>query len=475
MKTLIDYLNYKIISIIFSTLLLVPSIFYLVVNKSLMNLSVTYNLFYLPYIEKGETFRFITGILYFVIFIIIAYSYYKLLKDRKKYFKSKNGMIAFVIITSLIYTCILPMTSSDVFYYMATGHIEAKYDVNPYYTTVQDIIDNNDVEKDNIIQKSPTVWRETLVVYGPLNAKVNMILSKIAGDNINISLFVFKLFNLIIHLINMYLIYIITNKKKVFALIYGINPFVLFELLSNVHNESLMILFMLCAMYFLIKKKRLIPSIIMLALATTVKYIAILIVPFVVIYFLKDKKVSQRIIISICMAIIYTLTIVTTYLICYGNIEILLNMFNQQDKISQSIYIALVVVMNVKTALIVAKVVLLIFAIIYMIIVMKLLFSTKISKIKVVNTYTLILLTFLFIVLTNFKTWYLLWLIPSIFLQRGKVANCMIDLGIASQLANIIFFAYSEAYVYGVQFLFLLFGFTAILQIYRYKTIEKST
>ena len=122
-----------------------------------------------------------------------------------------------------------------------------------------------------------------------------MILSKIAGDNINISLFVFKLFNLIIHLINMYLIYIITNKKKVFALIYGINPFVLFELLSNVHNESLMILFMLCAMYFLIKKKRLIPSIIMLALATTVKYIAILIVPFVVIYFLKDKKVSRQI------------------------------------------------------------------------------------------------------------------------------------------------------------------------------------
>ena len=475
MKKLIDYLNYKIIFIIFSTLLLVPSIFYLVVNKSLMNLSVTYNLFYLPYIEKGETFRFITGILYFVIFIIIAYSYYKLLKDRKKYFKSKNGMIAFVIITSLIYTCILPMTSSDVFYYMATGHIEAKYDVNPYYTTVQDIIDNNDVEKDNIIQKSPTVWRETLVVYGPLNAKVNMILSTIAGDNINISLFVFKLFNLIIHLINMYLIYIITNKKKVFALIYGINPFVLFELLSNVHNESLMILFMLCAMYFLIKKKRLIPSIIMLALATTVKYIAILIVPFVVIYFLKDKKVSQRIIISICMAIIYTLTIVTTYLICYGNIEILLNMFNQQDKISQSIYIALVVVMNVKTALIVAKVVLLIFAIMYMIIVIKLLFSPKISKIKTVNTYTLIMLTFLFIVLTNFKTWYLLWLIPSIFLQRGKVANFMIDLGIASQLANIIFFAYSEAYVYGVQFLFLLFGFTAILQIYRYKTIEKST
>ena len=52
MKKLIDYLNYKIIFIIFSTLLLVPSIFYLVVNKSLMNLSVTYNLFYLPYIEN---------------------------------------------------------------------------------------------------------------------------------------------------------------------------------------------------------------------------------------------------------------------------------------------------------------------------------------------------------------------------------------------------------------------------------------
>ena len=57
MKKLIDYLNYKIIFIIFSTLLLVPSIFYLVVNKSLMNLSVTYNLFYLPYNESNHEWR----------------------------------------------------------------------------------------------------------------------------------------------------------------------------------------------------------------------------------------------------------------------------------------------------------------------------------------------------------------------------------------------------------------------------------
>ena len=67
------------------------------------------------------------------------------------------------------------------------------------------------------------------------------------------ALAIFKGTNLIVHLINCLLVWKITHKKK-FVLIYGANPAILFEALSNVHNDIFIVLFIFFAVYFVTKK-----------------------------------------------------------------------------------------------------------------------------------------------------------------------------------------------------------------------------
>jgi uncharacterized membrane protein len=56
-------------------------------------------------------------------------------------------------------------------------------------------------------------------------------------------------------------------------LIYGANPTILFEALSNVHNDIFIVLFILLAIYFVTKKKNLMLSVAFIAMATAITVI----------------------------------------------------------------------------------------------------------------------------------------------------------------------------------------------------------
>ena len=97
--------------------------------------------------------------------------------------------------------------------------------------------------------KVANCWRYETVVYGPLWTLICKLLTSISFGNIDVALAIFKGTNLIVHLINCLLIWKITHKKK-FVLIYGTNPAILFEALSNVHNDIFIVLFILLAIQF---------------------------------------------------------------------------------------------------------------------------------------------------------------------------------------------------------------------------------
>ena len=103
----------------------------------------------------------------------------------------------------------------------------------------------------------------------------------------------FKLLNLMVHIFNCYMIYKISHKK-IFSIIYGLNPFVLIEALSNVHNDIFVIAFILLATYFLIRKKNLFVATLFLSLATAIKYFAILLLPITIIYYFRKEKPQTR-------------------------------------------------------------------------------------------------------------------------------------------------------------------------------------
>ena len=118
-----------------------------------------------------------------------------------------------------------------------------------YYNENGDNIDDEILE-----QGANNLWAPTTVVYGPIAQIIFRMCSAISLKNIDICILVFKTLNLIVHLLNCYLIYKITRKNK-FVLIYGLNPFILLEFIANVHNDIIIIFFVLMTLYFLIKKK----------------------------------------------------------------------------------------------------------------------------------------------------------------------------------------------------------------------------
>ena len=67
-------------------------------------------------------------------------------------------------------------------------------------------------------------------------------------------------------------------------LLYGLNPLILIELLSNVHNDIYLILFLLLALYFLVRKKNILLTTVFLAFSMAIKFSTILIVPFILLY-----------------------------------------------------------------------------------------------------------------------------------------------------------------------------------------------
>ena len=135
--------------------------------------------------------------------------------------------------------------------------------------------------------------------------------------NITVALFIFKFTNLLIHIINTYLFYRISGKKK-FAVLYGLNPFILIEAIANVHNDIIILFFVLISLYFLLKRKNLLLSIIALALATGVKYFTILLLPVVILYhFRTEKRLSVRFLRCIEYGVIFLVIFALEYILYF--------------------------------------------------------------------------------------------------------------------------------------------------------------
>ena len=240
----------KIIFLTFSIIFICPSFLYIIKNKTVFG----YNNYYNFFINDGS-YKIFSTILYLIIFLCMTIVYILFIKKSNE-FKNIKKFILYVAGISIIFVFMMPWTSSDIFYYMGVGELDSKYKQNPYYVTVRDYYEENKENIDDEILEdgAKNVWSGTVVVYGPIAQIIFKILTIISVKNINLCIFLFKLFNLIVHLTNCYLIYIITKKLKL-SVIYGLNPFIFIEFIGNVHNDIIMVLFLLLASYFLIKKK----------------------------------------------------------------------------------------------------------------------------------------------------------------------------------------------------------------------------
>ena len=368
----------------------------------------------------------------------------------------------------------IPWTSSDIFYYMGVGELDSQYGQNPYYITIEQYYseNSNKINDEIMEQAKDNFWANTTVVYGPISQIIFKLCTKISNKNINICIITFKFINILIHLLNCYLIYKISNKK-IFSVIYGLNPSILLEFIGNMHNDTILVAFILLAIYFIYKKNNLKISILFLALSTGMKYFSILLLPFFIIYYYRDnKKITYRFIKCIQYGIIFLGLILLEYLFYFQDYTVLIGIITQTSKYSKSIYSA-ILLKNKEIVVELRYIVLYVFYLYYIKVFTEIIFEKNIKWRNVIKKCNNILV-FSMLLLTTFQQWYLIWLFTIIMWQNNKKINRLLSITIITELANAIYMYKSEWYIYDGIFvmtiicLFILNIFTQkILQNFR--------
>lgn len=443
----------KILYVIAAFAFALPSYIYLIKNKSVYNLDIDYS-FLINNEEKVKQTLIYVGI---IIFIVILY--FLILKFRKKLFKNIKSVLIFITIISLIFIFTVPMFSFDIFYYMGIGRLNSEYGQNPYYISMQEFVENNEninLDFDTILYRGYTnAWASETVVYGPIWTMICALLSKITFGNVDLCLLVFKLVNILVHIVNCYLIYKI-SKKKLFTLIYGLNPFILIQTIVDVHNDIFMVLFILLSLYALLKKKNIWLAVLFLAIATCIKYFAVLLLPFVIIYHFRKEKTSVKILKCIQYGLLLLMIILIPYMFYIRDLSVFSGMITQQSKYSKSIGVIIFKYFPGQQKII--KDLLYFFIYCFAIKNMLLLLKPKIKIRKELNHLFYFVFIFLFVLITNFQPWYILWLFPLVMWQKPKFIRLMIQISVIVLFDYIIFMIYEDSWQIGANFALILLG-----------------
>lgn len=444
----------KTVFIILCISMAVPSIKYYIENGTIFKFDTYYRFLF------DDTEIKIQTIYYFCILLLMSITYGVIIKKRKILFKSFKNIMIFTTIVSIIFIVVIPFFSSDIFYYLGIGRLDGKYEQNPYYTTIKEFVENsnNNLENDTVLMQGYyNYWSDSTVVYGPIWTFICRLVALLSFGNIDIGLIAFKILNVIIHLVNCYLLYKI-SKKKIFTLLYGINPFILIEAISHVHNDIFIIFFTLLSFYFLLKRKNLILSILFIALATAIKYFSILLLPFIIIYYFRTEKPKIRLIKCLEYGLLFITFLACCYMLYIKNIDVFKGLITQNQKITKGIYVILIdyfkdipnFIENTKVIFLTS------FIIIYFFICIALLNKKDIRFRNEMKTLNLIVLSFLFLLITNFQPWYIMWVFPFLIWQKSDIIKTMIGMSIMSQLSNCIIIMYEENWHYGTPFIFTL-------------------
>ena len=120
-----------IIFFIASVIFAIPSIIYLVKNKTIYGFYYVWTYFFK--FPENQTEMLNNALIFFLIMTILFLAYIMIAKKHKKINAKK--IFIMVILASVIFGVIIPYTSTDVYSYIANGWSSAHYRENPYYTS----------------------------------------------------------------------------------------------------------------------------------------------------------------------------------------------------------------------------------------------------------------------------------------------------------------------------------------------------
>ena len=258
--------------------------------------------------------------------------------------------------------------------------------------------------------------------------------------------------NLIAYLITVYLVYRLSKKKKL-TVAYAFNPLVLLEVLVNVHNDIFVVLFAFLGILFIKEAEKyrekfwmseltFICGLIFFAMSACIKYITIVLLPFVILYRLRNEKWFKKIIIGIAYLFVFFAIFFVMHIPYFDNpLNAFTGALSQTGKLKDSIYLIIAMITEQDNNVVSICYSIGFFVLLYIFIIKILMqcFRKKEFKDMMENSYT-VLFALIFLGLTNLTSWYLLWLFIPVFWTTGKKLKNFIWIGFLYELTYMMFY-----------------------------------
>jgi len=187
--------------------------------------------------------------LHIVCFAYLFFVYALALWQWRRHQVSARAVAGAALIATILAGAMLPVDSSDVLEYIGFGRIVAVYHTDPYVHTYSEFSDDF---------SNSVTWDDPMP-YGPVVLPVFALAGLVSTRNVLAAVAALKLVWGLVHLLNTWLVYQLARRLRTFpeaaAALFALNPLILVELLGNAHNDGLLIMCGLAALWALLAER----------------------------------------------------------------------------------------------------------------------------------------------------------------------------------------------------------------------------
>jgi alpha-1,6-mannosyltransferase len=358
--------------------------------------------------------------------LTLGWLYWLAFKSIKPCLRETDGSRLFQLsgLITVVYLLGVPWLSPDVFVYIGTGWLEAKYGLNPYYHAIAEVPSFQSIEMfSNVVLDFVNMPRS----YGPFFQKLMVLITYLSDGNVQISLLLVKVIWAASHLVNGLLVWKICRAcgKPPMApfFLFTFNPLILFNVVTCAHNDGLMMSFVLLACLLAARKKWTMCHL-ALAAAVNVKYIALLLFPFFLIYSFKQDPVPTKVKKLLVAVSVFSGAILAGHLIYLNDTAFVTRILTGQLTLyRQSFFVLIMFLLSLAHSFSAAAMGYarrageLAFVIVYGVVLLRSLMGKfHLDFRQLIRTSFWVLTGYLLIASTVVAEWYLTWIIPLAFI-----------------------------------------------------------
>ncbi len=188
-----------------------------------------------------------------------------------------RSAVSWVLLVMAVFAAGMPYLSPDVFFYLGTSWVEAHHGLSPYRVPMNAV---PGFAQDEMFANVFPGFVGGTTSYGPLFQKLAAGLAWLSGGQEKLALALHKLLYAGLHVAATLLVFKLAPPAmaRVAALSYALNPVILFSVLTAAHNDHLLNVFVLLALWAL-KEGRWLASGLALGAAFSFKYFPLVFLP----------------------------------------------------------------------------------------------------------------------------------------------------------------------------------------------------